>query len=112
MFQEAIDALGFNHDEKYGMYRGTAAILHMGELKFKQRPREEQADIDGRAEAEIMCELLGINCDNFLSSIMTPKVKVGTEWVTKSQTVDQVNFAVNALAKCIYARFVHSPFKT
>lgn len=86
------------------MYRGTAAILQMGEMKFKQRPREEQADIDGKTEAENTCELLGVDCEQFLSAIMTPKVKVGTEWVTKSQSVDQVSFAINALAKCIYAR--------
>ena len=104
MFQEAMDALGFTHDEKYGMYRGTAAILQMGEMKFKQRPREEQADLDGKTEAENTCALLGVDCDGLMSAIMTPKVKVGTEWVTKSQNVDQVNFAVNALAKCIYAR--------
>ena len=42
-----MDALGFNSDEKGGMYQGTAAILQMGEMKFKQRPREEQADADG-----------------------------------------------------------------
>ena len=47
LLQEAMDALGFNDDEKYGMYRGTAAVLQMGEMKFKQRPREEQADADG-----------------------------------------------------------------
>ena len=49
LLQEAMDALGFNDDEKYGMYRGTAAVLQMGEMKFKQRPREEQAEADGSA---------------------------------------------------------------
>ncbi len=33
-----------------------------------------------------------------------PKVKVGTEWVTKGQTMAQVEFAVSALAKALYAR--------
>lgn len=31
------------------MYKCTGAILHMGEMKFKQRPREEQAEADGTA---------------------------------------------------------------
>lgn len=30
----------------------TCSILHMGEMKFKQRPREEQAEADGSSEAE------------------------------------------------------------
>jgi len=31
------------------LYRCTAAVLHFGEAKFKQRPREEQAEADGTA---------------------------------------------------------------
>ncbi len=29
------------------LYKCTAAILHFGEMRFKQRPREEQAEADG-----------------------------------------------------------------
>ena len=50
-FQEAFDMLGFSFDEKFSMYKGTAAVLHFGEMKFKQRPREEQAEADGTAGA-------------------------------------------------------------
>ena len=57
-----------------------------------------------RTEGDKACRLLGIPTEEFYGCIMTPKVKVGTEWVTKGQNVDQVTFAVNALAKCIYAR--------
>ena len=41
--------LGFEDAEKMSMYRCTAAVLHFGEMKFKQRPREEQAEADGTA---------------------------------------------------------------
>ena len=41
--------LGFTFEEKFSMYKGTAAVLHFGEMKFKQRPREEQAEADGAA---------------------------------------------------------------
>lgn len=47
--QEAFDILGFTQEEKNSMYKCTGAILHMGEMKFKQRPREEQAEADGTA---------------------------------------------------------------
>ena len=50
--QEAFAVLGFTNEEKMGLYKCTCAILHMGEMKFKQRPREEQAEADGTAEAE------------------------------------------------------------
>jgi hypothetical protein len=28
------------------MYKNVAGVMHMGEMKFKQRPREEQAEVD------------------------------------------------------------------
>jgi len=28
------------------MYKNVAGIMHMGEMKFKQRQREEQAEVD------------------------------------------------------------------
>lgn len=36
--------------------------------------------------------------------MLTPKVKVGAEWVTKGQTLDQVSFSRQALSKSIYKR--------
>ena len=39
--------LGFAEAEKFGMYRITCATMIFGEMKFKQRPREEQAEADG-----------------------------------------------------------------
>ena len=51
-----------------------------------------------------VAHLLGVNCADLLKAFLTPKVKVGTEWVTKGQTMAQVEFAVSALAKALYAR--------
>ena len=42
------------------------------------------------SEAEKVAFLLGLNCSDLLKSLMTPKVKVGTEYVTKGQSKDQV----------------------
>ena len=97
--------LGFEENsEKMALYKVTAAVMHFGEMKFKQRPREEQAEADGTAEAEKVAFLLGVNCSDMLKSLMTPKVKVGSEFVTKGQSKDQVVYAVAALAKAIYDR--------
>ena len=47
LLQEAFDILGFTGEEKQSLYKCTGAILHMGEMKFKQR--QEQAEADGTA---------------------------------------------------------------
>lgn len=76
----------------------------MGEMKFKQRPREEQAEADGTAECEKVAFLLGVNAKDLMTSFLKPRVKVGTEFVTKGQNLSQVTYAVSALAKSLYNR--------
>merc|ERR1712121_392079 len=44
----ALDTLGFNQDQKDGLYKGTIAIAYMGNQKWKQKGREEQAEPDGQ----------------------------------------------------------------
>ena len=50
--QDAFDVLGFTQEEKNGIYKLTGAIMHHGNMKFKQKQREEQAEADG-TEGEI-----------------------------------------------------------
>ena len=45
--QDAFNIMGFEDFEVMDLYRACAGIMHMGEMKFKQRPREEQAEQDG-----------------------------------------------------------------
>ncbi|XP_058239743.1 myosin heavy chain, fast skeletal muscle-like [Hemibagrus wyckioides] len=100
----AIDILGFSAEEKMCIYKFTGAVLHHGNMKFKQKQREEQAEPDGTEEADKVAYLLGLNSADMLKALCYPRVKVGNEFVTKGQTVPQVYNAVNALAKSIYER--------
>lgn len=47
VLQRAIDILGFSTEEKVGIYKLTGAVMHNGNMKFKQKQREEQAEPDG-----------------------------------------------------------------
>ncbi|VDP06818.1 unnamed protein product, partial [Soboliphyme baturini] len=100
----AFDVMGFDSLEKENLYRLTAAIMHMGEMKFKQRPREEQAETDGTEEVELVCKLLEMDSTAFLKALLQPQVKVGSGWMNRSQNLNQVTWAVGALAKAIYSR--------
>eukprot|EP00063_Salmo_salar_P073074 XP_014047909.1 PREDICTED: myosin heavy chain, fast skeletal muscle-like [Salmo salar] len=101
---DAITILGFTNDEKIGIYKLTGAVVHHGNLKFKQKQREEQAEPDGTEVADKIAYLLGLNSAEMLKALCYPRVKVGNEYVTKGQTVAQVNNSVTALAKSIYER--------
>ncbi|CAI4225176.1 unnamed protein product [Auanema sp. JU1783] len=101
---EAFNIMGFEDFEVMDLYRACAGIMHMGEMKFKQRPREEQAEADGEDDAINAALNLGVNHEEFLKALTKPRVRVGTEWVNKGQNLEQVNWAVSGLAKAIYAR--------
>uniref|UniRef100_M3ZPQ1 Myosin heavy chain, fast skeletal muscle-like n=1 Tax=Xiphophorus maculatus TaxID=8083 RepID=M3ZPQ1_XIPMA len=100
----AIDILGFTGDEKINIYKLTGAVMHHGNMKFKQKQREEQAEPDGTEVADKIAYLLGLNSADMLKALCYPRVKVGNEMVTKGQTVPQVNNAVSALCKSVYEK--------
>ncbi|XP_006898626.1 PREDICTED: myosin-3 [Elephantulus edwardii] len=100
----AIDILGFTPEEKSGIYKLTGAVMHYGNMKFKQKQREEQAEPDGTEVADKTAYLMGLNSSDLLKALCFPRVKVGNEYVTRGQTVDQVHHAVNALSKSVYEK--------
>uniref|UniRef100_A0A2K5ZH13 Myosin-2 n=1 Tax=Mandrillus leucophaeus TaxID=9568 RepID=A0A2K5ZH13_MANLE len=100
----AIDILGFTNEEKVSIYKLTGAVMHYGNLKFKQKQREEQAEPDGTEVADKAAYLQSLNSADLLKALCYPRVKVGNEFVTKGQTVEQVTNAVGALAKAVYEK--------
>uniref|UniRef100_A0A672ZI80 Myosin, heavy chain 7B, cardiac muscle, beta a n=1 Tax=Sphaeramia orbicularis TaxID=375764 RepID=A0A672ZI80_9TELE len=100
----AMDILGFLPDEKYGCYKIVGAIMHFGNMKFKQKQREEQAEADGTESADKASYLMGVSSADLIKGLLHPRVKVGNEYVVKGQNVEQVTYAVGALAKATYDR--------
>merc|ERR1719447_1709150 len=86
------------------MFKITAAILNFSNCKFKQKARSDQAEVADTADGERVSHLLGLTVKDFLNSLVSPKVKVGTEYVNKGQTIEQVNYAITALCKAIFER--------
>merc|ERR1712002_817295 len=104
MTVNAINVLGFTPEEKDSMFKITAAILNFSNMKFKQKPRDEQAEVEDPADGERVSYLLGLPVGEFHKSLTKPKVKVGTEYVNKGQNVAQVLYAVAALSKALFER--------
>uniref|UniRef100_A0A668TM30 Myosin heavy chain 6 n=1 Tax=Oreochromis aureus TaxID=47969 RepID=A0A668TM30_OREAU len=101
---EAFDVLGFTQEEKNGIYKLTGAIMHYGNMKFKQKQREEQAEPDGTEDVDKAAYLMGLNSADLIKGLCHPRVKVGNEWVTKGQSVQQVYYSIGALAKSVYEK--------
>nr|XP_057917244.1 myosin heavy chain, fast skeletal muscle-like [Doryrhamphus excisus] len=100
----AIDVLGFTAEERIGIYKLTGAVMHYGNMKFKQKQREEQAEPDGTEVADKAAYLMGLNSADLLKALCYPRVKVGNEYVTKGQTLQQVYNSIGALAKSVYEK--------
>jgi len=103
---EAFDILGFTEDEKYGVYKNTACMMHMGNMTkdFVPVGKEEQAEIKNEANSEKVAELLGIDCEWMVAYFCKPKLKVGTEWVNKGSTCSHASNSVAGIARAIYER--------
>ncbi|CAH1100618.1 unnamed protein product [Psylliodes chrysocephalus] len=101
---EAFDILGFTQEEKDNVYKITAAVMHMGCMKFKQRGREEQAEADGTEEGERVSKLLGVEAPALYQALVKPRIKVGNEFVTQGRNVNQVSYSVGAMSKAMFDR--------
>merc|ERR1712121_80103 len=103
---EAFDILGFSQDEKYNVFKNTACMMHMGNMTkdFVPVGKEEQAEIKDETNAQKVAELLGIDCEWMIAYFCKPKLKVGTEWVSKGSTCTAAANSVGGIARAVYER--------
>uniref|UniRef100_A0A673I6N9 Myosin-10-like n=1 Tax=Sinocyclocheilus rhinocerous TaxID=307959 RepID=A0A673I6N9_9TELE len=106
-FQETMEAMhimSFSHDEILSMLKVVSAVLQFGNIVFKKERNTDQASMPENTAAQKLCHLLGINVMEFTRAILSPRIKVGRDYVQKAQTKEQADFAVEALAKATYER--------
>merc|ERR1712179_307264 len=84
---DSFTMLLFSDEERDNIYRITAACMHCGNMKFKMKGRDDQAEPDGTEAAENLAKLSGVDPDWMLTNYCKPKIKVGAELLVKGQTV-------------------------
>merc|ERR1712024_316980 len=105
--EDAFNVLGFGDQEKWDCYMLTAAVMTFGGVEFKTKGRDDQAECEqvgpetypGKAAA-----LCGVDPFHMIKAFCKPRIKVGTEWVTKGQTCEQATNAVGGIARAIFDR--------
>ncbi|TSY41739.1 Myosin-9 [Bagarius yarrelli] len=73
-------------------------------MSFKKERHSDQASMPDDTAAQKVCHLMGMNVTDFTRAILSPRIKVGRDYVQKAQTQEQAEFAVEALAKATYER--------
>ncbi|XP_063327379.1 myosin-9-like isoform X2 [Pelmatolapia mariae] len=107
LFTETMDAfriMGIPEDEQIGLLKVVASVLQLGNMSFKKERHTDQASMPDNTAAQKVCHLMGMNVTDFTRAILSPRIKVGRDYVQKAQTQEQAEFAVEALAKATYER--------
>ncbi|KAM6910646.1 uncharacterized protein myh14 [Xenentodon cancila] len=106
-FTQTMDSMaimGFTPEELISMLKVISAVLQFGNISFMKEKNQDQASMPDNTAAQKLCHLLGINVLEFTRAILTPRIKVGREYVQKAQTKEQADFAIEALGKATYER--------
>ena len=105
--EDAFNVLGFSDQEKFDCYKLTSAVMTYGGIEFKTKGRDDQAECEqvgpdtypGKAAA-----LCGVDAFHLIKAFCKPRIKVGTEWVTKGQTCEQATNATGGIARATFDR--------
>lgn len=101
---KSMNIMGMTQDDFNSIFRIVSAVLLFGCMKFKQERNNDQATLPDNTVAQKIAHLLGLNVTDMTRAFLTPRIKVGRDFVTKAQTKEQVEFAVEAIAKACYER--------
>merc|ERR1712158_23848 len=105
--EDAFNVLGFGEQEKFDCYVLTAGVMTCGGIVYETKGRDDQAEISdtsiesfpGKAAAAF-----GVDAKTMFKAFCKPRIKVGTEWVTKGQTCDQATSGVGGIARASFDR--------
>ncbi|KAK5856738.1 hypothetical protein PBY51_008314 [Eleginops maclovinus] len=101
---EAFKIMSIPEDEQIGLLKVVASVLQLGNMSFKKERHTDQASMPDNTAAQKVSHLMGMNVTDFTRAILSPRIKVGRDYVQKAQTQEQAEFAVEALAKATYER--------
>ena len=101
---DAFSIIGFSAEETWDCYKLTAGVMSSGQVAFIQKGRDDQAELGEMDFPRKLAELYGVDCNELFKAFCKPKIKVGTEWVTKGQTCEQATNSVGGIARAVFDR--------
>merc|ERR1712242_90346 len=102
MTDSAFDIIGFSNQEKWDCYKITAGVMSAGEIKFVQKGRDDQAEPGDLAFPTKVAAMFGCDVHELLKAFCKPKIKVGTEWVTKQTSCESAQNGVGGIARASF----------
>merc|ERR1719245_2156509 len=101
---EAMRIMGIAEEVVSSICKVISSTLLFGNMAFKQERNSDQAILPDDTVAQKVAHLLGINVNEIIKAFLRPRIKVGRDYVTKAQTKEQVEFAIEAISKATFER--------
>merc|ERR1719346_288918 len=102
--QNAMRIMGISEEDMTSIWRVISSCLLFGNMEFKQERNSDQATLPDNTVAQKIAHLLGIQVTDLTKAFLKPRIKVDRDYVTKAQSKEQVEFAIEAIAKATYER--------
>lgn len=99
-----VDVSGEKEGESAGLFPAVAAILHLGNLQFKDKDSSEgsMATLSDESALEAAASLLGVKKGKLLKLFCEHRVKVMNEEVVKKRDARGAKYALDAVVKALY----------
>ena len=100
---DGLSAVGIDSALQASMWRVVAAVMHLGNVRFKDVPTKDsdnKSQIKNPDVAEVAAELFGAM--DLPRRLVTQKMKVGVEVVQRHQDARKAKNSRNAVAKHVY----------
>uniref|UniRef100_A0A6M2DP06 Putative myosin class v heavy chain n=1 Tax=Xenopsylla cheopis TaxID=163159 RepID=A0A6M2DP06_XENCH len=101
---KSMNVMCMTPDDFNAIFRIVSAVMLFGSMTFRQERNSDQATLPDNTVAQKVAHLLGLSVTEMTKAFLTPRIKVGRDFVTKAQTKEQVEFAVEAISKACYER--------
>jgi len=105
--EDAFNVLEFSAQEKFDCYMLTAGVMSCGGVEFITKGRDDQAECEAIGPDTFpgkVAATFQIDAKMMIKYFCKPRIKVGTEWVTKGQSCEQATGAVGGIARAIFDR--------
>merc|ERR1719394_474856 len=101
---DAMRIMCISEEDIISICKVISGTLLFGNMVFKQERNSDQAILPDDTVAQKVAHLFGINVNDMIKAFMRPRIKVGRDYVTKAQTKEQVEFAIEAISKATFER--------
>eukprot|EP00123_Amoebidium_parasiticum_P017665 comp23938_c0_seq1/m.42297 comp23938_c0_seq1/g.42297 ORF comp23938_c0_seq1/g.42297 comp23938_c0_seq1/m.42297 type:complete len:1031 (-) comp23938_c0_seq1:272-3364(-) len=100
----ALNTLGFTNGEQELLFNVVAAVLHLGNITFSVPENQDHPQVEDMAPLSQAARLLGVSAPTLAVSLTHRSIVTGGTKFTSPLTLDQAEYARDALAKSLYER--------